>query len=190
MLKDARKGSKKVTFLIAANTSKVTFGVLSGTPPEPIILRFGVLPWGHWMMKSTKKVELSILGLLGGPPWFRVEWALKAKKHKKKRFQPLFSGFAVYSRNLMFYNTFGTFWLETVIKTHQNWGPKELLKRWKRCVLLCFWRSGRLLGGFWTASGRHRLLSSGWAASGQLLDGFWTASGRLLGCFECSEYTR
>ena len=44
MLKNAQKGSKKVVFLIAANTSKVTFGVLSGTPPESIILRFGVLP--------------------------------------------------------------------------------------------------------------------------------------------------
>ena len=30
-------------FVIAANMSKVTFGVLSVTPPESIILRFGVL---------------------------------------------------------------------------------------------------------------------------------------------------
>ena len=43
MLKNDQKGTEKVAFLIVANTSKVTFGVLSGTPPESIILRFGVL---------------------------------------------------------------------------------------------------------------------------------------------------
>ena len=88
MLKNAQKGSKKVAFLIAANTSKVTFGVLSGTPPESIILRFGVLLRGNpfvgtsqnsWIVNSEppqstplisgrRDHETSILGSLGGPP--------------------------------------------------------------------------------------------------------------------------
>ena len=155
MLKDARKGSKKVTFLIAANTSKVTFGVLSGTPPEPIILRFGVLPWGHWMMKGTKKVELSILGLLGGPPWFRVEWALKAKATLKKTFPTFIFWFCciftkpyVLQHFLHFLARDGN---NNTSKLRSKRAPKTL-KTVCFMVFLAIWAaSGRLLDSFWTA---------------------------------------